>query len=185
MPSLDLSLGSEVKPMETSPQEPPKESEGNLTPPAGFPLFIPGYFHAPMPVPVSFPIWQPVIAQSEDGKCPEMISHHQVLKPIPLLPKEPVNVDELVGISQLSLIETKSSSNPKAIPSLSLKLLGEPSRQSAFHVNSAPQSGSDLSTGKNSPIQAVWSRSEFFVQFQERASCRPSLKPKLRFRWIN
>lgn len=155
MPSLDLSLVSEVKPMETSLQQPPKENGENLIPPAGFPLFIPGYFQAPVPVQVPFPIWPPIMAQLEEDKSPETTSHHQVLKPIPLLPKEPVNVDELVGISQLSLIETKSGSNPKNTPSLSLKLLGEPTRQSAFHVNSGPASGSDLSTGKNSPIQAA------------------------------
>lgn len=95
------------------------------------------------------------MAQLEDDKCPEATSHHQVLKPIPLLPREPVNVDELVGMSQLSLIEKKGSSDPKEIPHLSLKLLGEPSRQSAFHVNSGAEGGSDLNTGKNSPIQAV------------------------------
>ncbi|OWM76513.1 transcription factor MYBS3 [Punica granatum] len=155
MPSLDLSLGSEVKPMETSPQEPHKENAENLVPPAGFPLFIPGYFQAQIHVPVPFPIWQPIVAQQEDDKCTETTSQHQVLKPIPLLPKETVNVDELVGMSQLSLIEAEGGSNPKETPSLSLKLTGEPSRQSAFHANSGAVSGSDLSTGKNSPIQAV------------------------------
>ncbi|KAK4773445.1 hypothetical protein SAY87_028464 [Trapa incisa] len=155
VPSLDLSLGSEARPMETSSQELPKESEEYLVPPAGFPLFFPGCLQTPVPMPVPFPIWSPVLAQQEEDKCPGTTSHHQVLKPIPLFPKEPVNVDELVGMSQLSLIETKSGSDLNDSPSLSLKLLGEPSRQSAFHVNSGPASGSDHSTGKNSPIKAA------------------------------
>lgn len=155
-PSLDLSLSSEVQPMETSPQEPPKENEEYLVPPAGFPVFIPAYFQAPIPVPVPIPMWpQIAAAQPLDDKCPETTSHHQVLKPIPLLPKEPVNVDELVGMSQLSLIETEGGSNQKETLSLSQKLLGEPSRQSAFHLSSGTASGSGISTGKNSPIQAV------------------------------
>lgn len=154
VPSLDLSLGSEVEPMETS-QEPPKENEENLIPPAGIPLFIPAYFRAPIQVPMPIPIWPPIVAQPVEDKSPETASRHQVLKPIPLLPKEPVNVDELVGMSKLTLIETESGSKAKETPSLSLKLLGEPSRQSAFHVNSGAASGSGISTGKSSPVQAV------------------------------
>ncbi|KAK4784443.1 hypothetical protein SAY86_018811 [Trapa natans] len=152
VPSLDLSLGSEVRPMETSSQELPKDSEENLIPPAGFQLFFPGYLQTPVPVPVPvrFPIWSPDLAQQEENRCSDTESHHQVLKPIPLFPKESVKVDELVDMSQLSLIEAKGGS-----PSLSLTLLGEPSRQSAFHVNSGSVSRSDISAGKNNPIQAA------------------------------
>ncbi|KAK4781185.1 hypothetical protein SAY87_017291 [Trapa incisa] len=145
MPSLNLSLGSEAEPMETSSEDPPKEHEKNLTPQAGFPLLFPGYLHTPIPVPMPFPIWSPVLAQLEDSKFPEGTSHHEVLKPIPL-----------VGMSHLSLVERKSSSDLKETPSLSIKLLGKPSRQSAFHMNSGPEGGgTDLHTGKNNPIQAV------------------------------
>ena len=40
----------------------------------------------------------------EEEKGVEMC-HHEVLKPIRVVPKEPVNVDELVGMSQLTLRE--------------------------------------------------------------------------------
>ncbi|KAK4790694.1 hypothetical protein SAY86_017998 [Trapa natans] len=145
LPSLDLSLGSEAKAMEISSENPPKEHEDNLTPTSGFHLFFPGFFHTPIPVPLPFPICPPSIAQLEDGKCPEATSFHQVLKPIPSLLKEPVNVNELVGMSQLSLVGKKSSSGMKEILSQSFRFLGKSSRQSAFHLNSGPKG----------PIQAV------------------------------
>ncbi|KAI6671871.1 hypothetical protein NL676_006756 [Syzygium grande] len=148
MPSLDLSLASESKPMVTSSHETSKDVAKTAMAPIVFPStfseHFPTYYKQ---VPLS--IW-PSNKTSVENKTAE-ICHHQVLKPIPLLPKEPVNVDELVGMSQLSLLETKNGS--RDCPTLSLKLLGEPSRQSAFHAN--PVASPDLSKNKNNPIQAV------------------------------
>lgn len=135
MPSLNLSLSSEFDSMENSPRRPEPPNPQEATMPQGtatFPLFLPGgYFSSP------FPIWPAIVTPKVDEAS--ACYPHQVLKPIPLLPKEPVNVDALVGMSHLSLVETESRE-----PSpLSLKLLSEPSRQSAFHVKASGR-GSEL-----------------------------------------
>ncbi|XP_062008485.1 transcription factor MYBS3 [Rosa rugosa] len=155
-PSLNLSLGSECsRPMESTQEEkviiepdnqPVMGLNGYLN---GYPPVFPGFIPAYLPYP--YPVWPsagPLIIEN-GGEA----SHFpQVLKPVPMLPKEPVNVDALVGMSQLSLVEAESlQSNPSP---LSLTSLGEPSRQSAFHPN-APASEPDLSKGKTSAIQAV------------------------------
>ncbi|XP_057977760.1 transcription factor MYBS3 [Malania oleifera] len=148
VPSLNLSLNSEFEAMDATSQETVQEAEEIVVPPSQFPTMVPAFFPAYLPVPV--PMWPPNIAPNGEEKGTEI--SHEVLKPIPLMAKEPVNVDELVGMSQLSLGETE---NTHIEPSpLSLKLLGTPSRPSAFHVNTAV-SGSDMSKGKNSAIQAV------------------------------
>ncbi|KAI3727284.1 hypothetical protein L1987_67097 [Smallanthus sonchifolius] len=60
---------------------------------------------------------------------------HFMLPPAAVLSKEPMNLDELVGMSkQLSLKDPEHVHNIKPSP-LSLKLLAEPSRQSAFHAS--------------------------------------------------
>ncbi|CBI36067.3 hypothetical protein VitviT2T_013349 [Vitis vinifera] len=151
VPSLNLSLNMEFEPMETISQETVKEAEEaeeTVIPRSELPPVVPAFFPGYLPVP--FPFWPPNAASAEEEK--ESESSHQVLKPIPVLPKEPVNVDELVGMSQLSLGEINNGhidSSP-----LSLKLLGAPSRQSAFHTNTSV-GGSELGKGKNSVVQAV------------------------------
>ena len=151
VPSLNLSLNMEFEPMETISQETVKEAEEaeeTVIPRSELPPVVPAFFPGYLPVP--FPFWPPNAAPAEEEK--ESESSHQVLKPIPLLPKEPVSVDELVGMSQLSLGEINNGhidSSP-----LSLKLLGAPSRQSAFHTNTSV-GGSELGKGKNSVVQAV------------------------------
>ena len=153
VPSLNLSLNMEFEPMETISQDTVKEAEEaeeTVIPRSKLPPVVPAFFPGYLPVP--FPFWPPNAAPAEEEK--ESESSHQVLKPIPVLPKEPVNVDELVGMSQLSLGEINNGhidSSP-----LSLKLLGAPSRQSAFHTNTSV-GGSELGKGKNSVVQAVWS----------------------------
>ncbi|GAV61273.1 Myb_DNA-binding domain-containing protein [Cephalotus follicularis] len=149
IPSLNLSLSSEFEPMETASRETLKEHEetvmgsSRLTP--VIPAFLPAYLS------VTYPFWPTNVAPSEEEKGAKT-SHHQVLKPIPILQKEPVNLDEIVGMSQLSILEgDRGHREPSPI---SLKLVGEPSRQSAFNAN-ASVSGSNLSKGKSSPIQAV------------------------------
>ncbi|PON88552.1 GAMYB transcription factor [Trema orientale] len=148
LPSLNLSLQSEFEPMEATHEAKTEEANEPMIGSNGFRPMVPGFFPAYMPVP--FPLWPPSAAPLEEriAETP----HHQVLKPIPIVAKEPVNVDELVGMSQLSLGEAERGHREPS--PLSLKLLGEPSRQSAFHSN-APVSGSDLSEGKTTAIQAV------------------------------
>ncbi|KAK0597006.1 hypothetical protein LWI29_020902 [Acer saccharum] len=166
IPSLNLSLNSEFEPMEAvaPPQETVKEPEESASGPNEFTesafgsngytqqmmhAFYPGAY---MPVPYAY--WPPNAASREEEEDKEAENcHHKILKPIPILPKEPVNVDELVGMSHLSIVETAERRYREPSP-LSLKLLGEPSRQSAFHAN-APVSNPDLSNGKTSPIQAI------------------------------
>ncbi|XP_068302515.1 transcription factor MYBS3-like [Pyrus communis] len=148
LPSLNLSLSSETKPMETTHEE--KVIELDQEPAMGsngFPPMAPPYIPAYTSYP--WPYWAP-----SAGPFREMVgepSHQPVLRPIPIVPKEPVNVDAL-GMSQLSLGEREGGL--KEPSPLSLRLLGEPSRQSAFHPN-APASEPDVSKGKSSAIQAV------------------------------
>lgn len=147
-PSLSLSLKSEFEPMETTTQENVEETNETMMGSNGPTRMAPhGFFPAYLPVP--FPIWPSSVAPLEEVKGGE-ISHHQVHRPIPV--KEAVNVDELVGMSHLSIGERQVQDREPS--PLSLKLIGEPSRQSAFHAN-APVGGSDLNSGKNNAIQAV------------------------------
>ncbi|XP_050381901.1 transcription factor MYBS3 [Argentina anserina] len=155
IPSLNLSLGSECsRPMESTQEEKAIIEPDNQPVmrfngyPNGYPPVSPGFIPAYLPFP--YPVWQtagPLIIENGGDA-----SHHpQVLKPVPILPKEPVNVDTLVGMSQLFLGEAESlQSNPSP---LYLTSLGETSRQSAFHPN--PASEPDLSKGKTSVIKAV------------------------------
>nr|GLL23466.1 transcription factor MYB1R1 [Ipomoea trifida] len=150
LPSLELSLKPEFESMEATPSEPVENTEENVTPsleaPPVFPTFIPTY------IPIPFPLW-PSNAVPLDEDTGADTSHHQILKPIPVVPKEPFNVDELVGMSQLSLGESISC---QIEPSpLSLKLTGEPSRQSAFHASIPVHSSSEIVKGEASPLKAV------------------------------
>ena len=149
-PSLDLSLKSDFEPMETTSEEEIQKSKENTMSSSGLTPMARGFF--PAYVPVQFSIWPSSAAPFEEVNRAAM-SHHQVLKPIPLIAKEPVNVDQLVGLSQLSLAERQLRDGEPS--PLSLKLLGEPSRQSAFHANAPVGGGSDLKSGKNNAIQAV------------------------------
>ncbi|XP_039025380.1 transcription factor MYBS3-like isoform X2 [Hibiscus syriacus] len=74
---------------------------------------------------------------------------HQVIKPMAVHSKSPINVKQLVGLSKLRLGESIGDSGTS---SLSLKLNGS-SRASAFHVNPSPGKSSMNSSG--SPIHAV------------------------------
>ncbi|KAK1576458.1 hypothetical protein Q3G72_014043 [Acer saccharum] len=164
IPSLNLSLNPEFEPMEAvaSPQETVKEPEESASGPKEFTesafgsngytqmmhAFYPGAY---MPVPYAY--WPPNAASREEEEDKEAENcNHQILKPIPILPKEPVNLDELVGMSHLSIVETAERRYREPSP-LSLKLLGEPSRQSAFHAN-APLNRSPFNCGAHGP----WSR---------------------------
>lgn len=154
-PSLNLSLKPEYEPMQTASEEQVKEpdetvmdsSESSQTVPrlsestpivpqlSEFTPFVPGFFPAYVPIP--YPFWPANTVPIQELKAAET-SNHEVLKPIPIFPKEPVNVDDLVGMSHLSIGDTERGQREPS--PLSLKLIGEPSRQSAFHAN-APAVG--------------------------------------------
>ncbi|KAJ6415942.1 hypothetical protein OIU84_004686 [Salix udensis] len=157
LPSLSLSLKPEFEPMDIASQELVKEPDKIVTglseikpivPSSGEFTAVPGFFPAYVPVP--YPYWPPNTTSFEEGKS-AAASHHEVLKPVPVIPKEPFIVDELVGMSHLHLGEKTGRHRREPSP-LSLKLTGEPSRQSAFHASAPPAGGSDSSDGKASSI---------------------------------
>ncbi|CAN4127664.1 unnamed protein product [Withania somnifera] len=94
--------------------------------------------------PMPYPCWPGYTAE------PAKAETHEVLKPTAVHSKSPINVDELVGMSKLSLGESIGDAKP---PSLSLKLVEGSSRQSAFHAN--PSSGSSGMNSSHNPIHAV------------------------------
>ncbi|KAL2962377.1 hypothetical protein AAZX31_17G139500 [Glycine max] len=107
---------------------------------SSYPMLYPAYYSPVFPFPL--PYWS--------GYSPESTKKeetHEVLKPTAVHSKSPINVDELVGISKLSLGESIGDSGPS---SLSRKLIEEgPSKQSAFHAT--PTCGSS----NGSAIHAV------------------------------
>ncbi|GMI95656.1 MYB hypocotyl elongation-related, KUODA1 (Chinese for enlarge or expand) [Hibiscus trionum] len=88
-----------------------------------YPVVYTAYF--PPFFPYSFPYWMGYNTE------PTKKDTHEVVKPTAVHSKSPINVDELVGMSKLSLGETIGDNGSS---SLSLKLDGS-SRQSAFHAN--------------------------------------------------
>ncbi|KAK1434170.1 hypothetical protein QVD17_11088 [Tagetes erecta] len=116
------------------------------------PPIIPAFYPAYIPIP--FPVWPTTMVQFDEptnnNNTGPDASHHRVLKPIPVLSKEPMNLDELVGMSkQLSLKDPEHHHNIEPSP-LSLKLLAEPSRQSAFHASTSAIGSSLVNKGINS-----------------------------------
>ncbi|KFK31380.1 hypothetical protein AALP_AA6G104600 [Arabis alpina] len=113
--------------------------------PGSFPILYPAYFSPYYPFP--FPIW-PAGYAPEPTKKEET---HEILRPTAVHSKAPINVDELLGMSKLSLKESNKNKNGESDQTLSLKLGGgSSSRQSAFH----PNPSSDNSDA-NSVIHAV------------------------------
>jgi SHAQKYF class myb-like DNA-binding protein len=112
-----------------------------------YPVVYPAYF-TPF-FPFSFPFWPGYNNTQATNKDVGVM--HQVVRPTAVHSKKPINIDQLVGMSKLSLGESKEhAENP---PSLSLKLLEGSSRQSAFHAN--PASGDSSMKTSSSPIHAV------------------------------
>ncbi|KAK3434631.1 transcription factor KUA1 [Eucalyptus grandis] len=110
----------------TGDSAPPKPDISQSQP--SYPMIYPAYF-SPF-IPFSFPLWTAGFGADDSTK-----ETHEVLKPMAVHSKSPINVDELVGMSKLSLGDSIGNSGPS---SLSLKLLeGSSSRQSAFHANPA------------------------------------------------
>uniref|UniRef100_A0A5B6ZB00 Putative transcription factor MYB1R1 n=1 Tax=Davidia involucrata TaxID=16924 RepID=A0A5B6ZB00_DAVIN len=117
---------------------PPKPDSSQCCYPVVFPAYVSPFF------PVSFPFY------SGYNMEPAKTETHEVLKPTAVHSKSPINVDELVGMSKLSLGESLGDAGSS---SLTLKLLEGSTRQSAFHAN--PASGSSSMNSSSSPIHAV------------------------------
>ncbi|XP_039030043.1 transcription factor KUA1-like [Hibiscus syriacus] len=115
---------------------PPKLESSQPFYPVVYPTYFPPFF------PYSFPYWMGY--NTEPTK-----DTHEVVKPMAVHSKSSINVDELVGMSKLSLGETIGDVGS----SLSLKLDGS-SRQSAFHANPASSSKSSMDSSGNA-IHAV------------------------------
>ncbi|GFQ07553.1 transcription factor divaricata [Phtheirospermum japonicum] len=116
--------------------------EGSTYP---YPLVYPAYVSPVFPMPVQF--W-PAYKTTESVKE----ETHEVVKPTAVLSKKPINVDELVGMSKLSLGESLGDGGPS---NLSLKLVeGSSARPSAFHANN-PASGTSGMNSSHNPIHAV------------------------------
>lgn len=110
--------------------------------PSVYPVLYPAYYSPFFPFPL--PYWS--------GYSPEPTKKeavHEVVKPTAVHDKSLINVDELVGMSKLSLGDSIGDAGPS---SLSLKLQEGPSRQSAFHAT--PACGSSNMNGGNA-IHAV------------------------------
>ncbi|CAM8991963.1 hypothetical protein QQ045_006108 [Rhodiola kirilowii] len=111
------------------------------------PVIVPAYV-TPF-FPFSVPYW-PNNSTSE----PSEAKSHVVLKPTAVQPKSPINVDELLGMSKLSLgLDSNSEAGPSGSSSLSLKLSEGSSRQSAFHANPTP--GNSTVNPSSNPIHAL------------------------------
>ncbi|KAJ3681831.1 hypothetical protein LUZ60_014404 [Juncus effusus] len=90
------------------------------------PVIVPTYF-SPF-LQFSLPLWQ-----TGPEPAPVQQETHEIVKPVPVHSKNPINVDELVGMSrQLSI---GGGEREQVSTSLSLSLLGSSNRQSAFHAN--------------------------------------------------
>ncbi|WOG86312.1 hypothetical protein DCAR_0205514 [Daucus carota subsp. sativus] len=103
-----------------------------------YPVVYPAY------VPYPVPFWM----GSNPG--PITTDTHEVLKPTAVHSKAPINLDQLVGMSKLSIGGSIGKGGPS---SLSVKLREGSSRQSAFHAKSSPASSGMNS--RKSPIHAI------------------------------
>lgn len=107
-----------------------------------YPVVYPATYVTPI-YPLPIPYWP--------GYCPEpaKAERHEVFKPTAVHTKSPINVDELVGMSKLSLGESLGDVKPP----VSLKLAEGSTRQSAFHAK--PASGNSSMSSSHNPIHAV------------------------------
>ncbi|KAK4489167.1 hypothetical protein RD792_004961 [Penstemon davidsonii] len=132
--SMESANSNETEPIH------PSQPEGSQYPyPVVYPAYVAPFF------PMSIPFWA--------GYNSEPIKEeaHEVVKPTAVHSKSPINVDELVGMSELSLGESLGDSGPS---NLSLKLVEGSTRPSAFHANPSG-SGSSEMNNSNNPIHAL------------------------------
>ncbi|KAK8965262.1 hypothetical protein KSP40_PGU014935 [Platanthera guangdongensis] len=93
-----------------------------------YPVIYPAYF-SPF-FPFTLPPWPGCAADSVETQV------HEIVRPTPVHTKSPLNVDELLGISRLSIDESRVEEFALA-RSISVNLLGGSSRHSAFHANTS------------------------------------------------
>ncbi|GJV31247.1 transcription factor MYBS3 [Tanacetum coccineum] len=153
-PDSDQSMEA-AAPTETLEQD-IKEETSTTVKNDQLPPIMPAFYPAYLPIP--FPVWPSTMTPLEEptnnnNSGPDG-SYHRVLKPIPVLSKEPMNLDELVGkSSQLSL---KDADHHYIEPSsLSLKLMTEPLRQSAFHASTPAVGSSAKDKGAGNGFLAI------------------------------
>ncbi|KAI3727443.1 hypothetical protein L6452_16056 [Arctium lappa] len=113
-----------------------------------YPVMFPAYVSPPF-IPVAIPFWPGGSVPGPAAAAAAKAESHEVLKPTAVHSKSPINVDELVGLSKLSLGKSSGDGGPN-----SLKLVGSLSRQSAFHANNPNQGSTTMGSG-HSPIHAV------------------------------
>ncbi|CAL9199672.1 unnamed protein product [Musa hybrid cultivar] len=89
-----------------------------------YPLPLPAYF--PPFVPFSFCVWPGYAADTSERQA------YEIIRPTAIHTKNPIKVDDVVGMSKLSL---KEHLGETASAPLTLDLLGGSNRQSAFHSN--------------------------------------------------
>ncbi|PWA50984.1 Homeodomain-like protein [Artemisia annua] len=111
-----------------------------------YPVMFPAYV-SPL-IPVAIPYW-PGPGSSQDQSSSGKTESHEVLKPTAVHSKSPINVDDLVGMSKLTLGESIGDG-----ATTSLKLAGGLSRQSAFHASNPGPRSSNMDSGHN-PIHAL------------------------------
>lgn len=109
-----------------------------------YPVLFPAYFSPFYPFPFPFPFWPGYAAEAVEKET------HEVVRPTAIHLKKPINVDELVGMSSLTLGESLGEKTPSA---LSLELVNGSGRQSAFHAN--PGASDSSLNSSSSPIHAV------------------------------
>lgn len=142
-PSIDEECESMDSTNSNDGEPGPPKPEISQTQPC-YPVIYPAYFSPFYPIPV--PYW------CGYGESTELVKKesHEVVKPTAVHSKSPINVDELVGMSKLSLREPIGHDGPSP---LSLKLSEGSTRQSAFHAN--PSSSGSTLNPNGSPIHAA------------------------------
>ncbi|XP_078431906.1 transcription factor MYBS3-like isoform X2 [Wolffia australiana] len=113
----------------SAPSDPPEELGGEIQL-NSLPPMAPG-FH-PYHVPIHLSLWH---SSDAFAKKEVMGESHEILKPMPILPKDPASVDQLARMVDLRLGDASTGSSEKS--GLSLELIESSSRQSAFHINAA------------------------------------------------
>ncbi|CAL9752657.1 unnamed protein product [Musa acuminata subsp. burmannicoides] len=108
MDSNDSMIGEAGAPQPEAPQ-------------CSYPVILPAYY-SPF-LQFSYPYWSGYKADASEQQT------HEIIKPTAVHSKTPINVDELVGMSKLSIGESGGETTS------SLDLLGGSRRQSAFHAN--------------------------------------------------
>lgn len=114
------------------------------------PMLLPTYY--PTFIPVPGPFWPS--NQITTAKEETMRETHKIVMPTPVVPKEPVNADEVVSMSKLSIGEGLPHHMEPSALSLRPSGTSSSSRQSAYHIDSSI-AVPDLNQTNSSPIHAV------------------------------